>query len=722
MTHVLLIAGAVPQPAVLRASLEKFRAAGATVQLVGMFSTSDITDITDATADHGVAPDGLRSLKEANAARGTAFAKRVGKLPAPRRVWASAERDPQTRVWARRAQVLVALDPSAVYTIWQFAQRNRRAQAVFGTAPALKAVADRRDRPGHYRIQDARNSMPSPAYAARATKRNTRRAVGATLRRASSPAVMRNALGAKAWRIAVNAPKVPDRMRAKLARRVSTSMTKGGRKAGASMVLSSAARLTANRALQADLYAEAARADLARGHDDPAGRTRAITAALGQADTRHKKGDTKGAAAALSSALGLAFHRAIHSDGLSSPLAADPAGFLKPFRASSAYAALVAPGGRAVPAAPAPAGRPLRLLVTTYYYDNFIQPVLDRYGDDPNVEIRYFDVKDDDTLRPLARSGGRMLEHGLGGQPAFGRQVEEALRPHLDWADIVFVDWCTSAAALFTQVDPGTTRIVLRLHSYEALTHWPHLVDYSRVDDMVFVGEHLRDLVVDVLPQLRAENAPELHVIANAMDLERFRQEKDSADVRFTLGLVGVSAVAKDPRWALEVLRELRSRDERYRLVVIGDGLNRKASAAARAYDDLLQKDLAELVPAGAVELVGRTEDVPGALTGVGVILSSSVRESFHCGLVEGAVSGALPVVRDWPFFAGKDHGARTLFPADWVVASPKEAAERILAHTGSDEDWRAATAAAAKHSLSTWDWSVISAEFDRLLLGKRHG
>ncbi|WP_031070424.1 glycosyltransferase [Streptomyces sp. NRRL S-118] len=708
MTHVLLIAGALPQPAVLKASLEKFRAAGATVELVGLFATGDI--------EPGLGLGGLRSLTEAAAERGPVFEKRVAKLSGPRRIWACIEQDRQVRRFGRRAQVLVALDAPAVYAVWRLAQRNRRADAVFGIAPALKALEARRERPVHYALRDAARSVPSPVVAARSTRRAARRGAGAALRRASSPAVMRTALGAKAWRTAVVAPKVPDRLRAKLARRVSTSMAKGGRKAGATMVLNAAAQRTASQALRADLLAEAARADLARGHDDPALRATACKAALALADQRYQQGDAKGAAAALSSALTLAFHRSIHFDRLTSPLAADPAGYLAPFRASAAFRALGAPRGRTRPAAPAPAGRPLRLLVTTYSNANFLQPIRDRYADHPGVEIRFLDLKDDETLRPLAKGGQRMMEYALGGQKAFGDQVEAALRPHLDWADTVFVDWCTNAAALFTLADPGTTRIVVRLHSYEAFTFWPHLVDTSRVDDMVFVGDHLRDLVVETVPRLAEPGGPGLHVIANAMDLERFQRDKDSGDIRFTLGLVGVSAVAKDPRWALEVLRLLRERDERYRLVVIGNGLDRKASPAARAYDDLLQKDLAEL--ADAVELVGRTEDVPGALTRVGVILSSSVRESFHCGLVEGAVSGALPVVRDWPFFADKENGARTLFPADWVVGSEREAADRILAMTASEEDWREATAAAAKHSLATWDWSVISPQFDRLLLG----
>jgi glycosyltransferase involved in cell wall biosynthesis len=241
----------------------------------------------------------------------------------------------------------------------------------------------------------------------------------------------------------------------------------------------------------------------------------------------------------------------------------------------------------------------------------------------------------------------------------------------------------------------------------------------SRIDDLVFVGDHLRDLTVDVLPALREPGGPTLHVIANAMDLPRYQRPKPSPDARFTLGLVGVSAVAKDPRWALEVLRELRKHDERYRLAVVGDLPDREASGSAKQYVDQLNRELAELTEAGAVSLLGRSDDVPEVLTGIGVILSTSVRESFHCALVEGTVSGALPVVRDWPFFAGKENGARTIYPADWIVSTPEEAAQRILAHTSDAEAWRQDTAEVSKYALDTWDWSVISPQFDKLFLGR---
>ena len=186
----------------------------------------------------------------------------------------------------------------------------------------------------------------------------------------------------------------------------------------------------------------------------------------------------------------------------------------------------------------------------------------------PGLDVRYVDLGDDPQLHVAQNNVRGMMEHLLSGRSPYGNQVAEALGPHIDWADTVFIDWCVAAAVMFTMIDPGTTRIVIRLHSFEAFSWWPHLVDFSRVDDLIFVSDHLRDLCNQVLPQLT--DGPRQHVISNAMDLSSFVRPKDD-DARFTLGLVGIGSVAKDPRWAIDVLRELRKHDKRYRLVLMGD-------------------------------------------------------------------------------------------------------------------------------------------------------
>ena len=291
--------------------------------------------------------------------------------------------------------------------------------------------------------------------------------------------------------------------------------------------------------------------------------------------------------------------------------------------------------------------------------------------------------------------------------------AEQAFREHLDWADVVFVEWCTGLAALLTQVDPQDTRVVVRMHSYEAFTLWPQLMDFSRVDDMVFVSEHLRDLAVGAIPGLEGPDAPRLHVLPNAMDLRRFqRPKRDGA--RFTLGVVGASKLVKDPRWGVDVLRHLRERDDRYRLVLLRGKLQEPTPAAAE-YAAALRRDIEELEP--AVHVLKHTDDVPSALQEIGVVVSSSARESFHMGLVEGAASGAVPVVRDWPFFPG---ATRSLFPPEWTAETPEQAAERILEVTASEDRWRGEAAAAAELVIGRWDWARVSAQYADLLAARR--
>ncbi|BCL16616.1 glycosyltransferase [Micromonospora sagamiensis] len=705
MTTVLIVASNVPaQPAVLTEALERFKGRGARVAVACFFDAAEL-EIDPALAE-------IRSFAVPKEQIDKRLRTALGRAPANRKIWLHAQRSGWLMKWARTADLLVAIDPRSVHTVWEMAQRNVAASACYGLVPALRALDAGVSAPVTTRLE--RQVSATAARGVRGARRAAISSAKTTLRKATGQKVMGTPAGAWLWTRAVSAPKIPDRYRSKLAARVHDSAVRAGRHAEAARAATAAVSRITNAATRAELLTKAAQSELAVGrvperlHD-------AISAQLTLADSLLRK-DRKRAATALSNAWSLASNRVLHFDRLSSPLVDDPAGYLAPFRASEAARLLSAPRGRSVPAAPVPSGRPLRILLATLINDNFLHEIRQRYEAMPNVEVRFLDLDDDPARRSLARSGSSVIEHKLAGHTPYGEKIEEWLRPHLDWADTVFIDWCQATAALFTMPDPGDTRIVIRLHSFEAFNFWPHLVDFSRVDDVVFVSDHLRDLSTAVLPQLLGAEAPRLWVIDNAMDLQRYARPKP-AQARFNLGMVGVGSVAKDPRWTIEVLRHLRRQDERYQLLLIGSDLNAKTSVAAKQYADLLKRDLAELEPSGAVQRRGQTDDVPAALAEVGVIVSSSVRESFHCGLVEGAASGAVPVVRDWPYFAGGAHGARTLFPADWVVDSPAQAAERILAATATEEDWRRSGQAAAEHTLKTWDWTVTQTAFDRLFL-----
>jgi glycosyltransferase involved in cell wall biosynthesis len=556
---------------------------------------------------------------------------------------------------------------------------------------------------------------PSPAVAVDILRERVDRLSEKMARRGSGRRVLRDPRGRYTWRLVLSTPGISDDKRIAWADRIVARLLEDGLAAEADAVRVAAARRLRRSARKAEWLSAAAMAELETGRI-PGFLKEATAAELDVADEALASGDLTRAIRYVTRIVPLMFNRAVHFDSLESPLAKDPEGFLAPLHRSAVGHALAASRGRSVPAALPADDRPHRLLFIVNGYEYFLTDIRARYEQHPDFEVRTLDILADVEREPLARQTGVLIRQLLAGSSEYGDAIREWFAPHLEWADTVFVDWCLAHAAMLTTLDPGITRIIVRLHSYEAFTVFPHLVDLSRVDDLVFVSEPLRALTRDILPGFRRPDAPRTPVIPNAIRLNRYRRPK-APDARFTLGLVAVSAIVKDPRWAFQVLRELRRRDDRYRLVLIGQEFDGSQNATAAAYHRLYARDVAELEAQGAVRRTGQTDNVPEALTDVGVVLSTSVREGFPQGLVEGAASGAVPVVRDWPFFADRAAGARSVFPEHWVVRTPQEAAERVLTTTSSEDVWLKAGGDAADHAIANWDWSVVQAAYDRLLL-----
>lgn len=703
MTKVLALTGLVRESVLL--------------DIVEQFAARDVelSIMCDFDATEYALPGDLVELRSLPAA------VRDGELDLPRRLratppryqrWVKFHADPWFRVKSRQANLVVALDQGSVHAAWELVQRHRRLQAIYGVAPALALLDKFRGRPLPAGVSVAGQIPIVGRRVVRGTRRRTIAAIRSAVRVAVSPTVMRSRVGTGLWTALVSAPGIPPNVRTKIAYRAHVNMVAAGRPQQAIAATEAALAHFGRPEQRATLLMREAASEVARG--TPLLLPQALQTQLAVADDAHAAGQYRKAADALDAAQRLLFHRALHLDRTSSPLMEDTDGFLAPWRHSAAATALAAPRGRSVPAASAPTDRPMRLLFATNGNPNFLTEIHRTFDALPDVDVRLVDFAEDERRSRLTRSAKRMIEHALAGNTAYGHRVDEWLTPYVEWADTIFVDGCAAVAAMFSMIDPGSTRVIVRLHAFEAFSVWPQLMAFDRVDDLVFFSEHMRDLGVALLPQLATADT-RVHVIDDAIDLRRCARRKP-ADARFTLGVVDMGSVAKDPRWAIEVVQELRRTDQRYQLVLIGAEPDAKLSRAAYDYVEQLTADIADAEATGAVVLAGTVDDIPAALSRIGVILSSSVQESFHCSLVEGAASGAIPVVRDWPFFAGRPNSARTLFPKDWVVDTPQEAAARILELTQQEDVWLAAGAAAAATAIETWDWTVTRRQFEELV------
>ena len=242
----------------------------------------------------------------------------------------------------------------------------------------------------------------------------------------------------------------------------------------------------------------------------------------------------------------------------------------------------------------------------------------------------------------------------------------------IGWADIVWLEWCWDHAAWATTSGVlGGRPCVVRLHSIEALqTDYPARVDWARVDALVTVGDDIDALVHERFPGVAAAGAR--MVVANGIDLDRFARGTPHPR---RIGWVGHIEPKKNPMLMLQVMHALHRYATGHTLHVAG------------AFTDLRTlRYLRSMIPAlgleGCVSFDGEVADMPGWYADKGVLLSTTMYESFGLNIGEAMAVGAFPVVHAFP-------GAADLWPRECLFASVEEAVALIrAARPGLYRDW----------------------------------
>ena len=257
----------------------------------------------------------------------------------------------------------------------------------------------------------------------------------------------------------------------------------------------------------------------------------------------------------------------------------------------------------------------------------------------------------------------------------------------IHWADIVWLEWCWDHAVWATTSDClNGKRCVIRLHSIEALqTDFPAKVNWSRVDRLITVGEDITALLFGNHPAIGACLKPD--VIPNGIDLDRF--VAGSGD-RHLVAWVGHLEPKKNPMLLLQIAHTLHRADPRYVVHVAGAFTDLRTARYVRRMMGSLGLDK-------VVRFDGPIADMPAWYTDKGMLLSTSMYESFGLNIGEAMAVGAFPVVHDFP-------GADRLWPVECLFASVEQAVALIRSgRPGLYRDW-----VAARYGLKRQEQAVL--------------
>ncbi|CAM3968214.1 glycosyltransferase [Helcobacillus massiliensis] len=378
-------------------------------------------------------------------------------------------------------------------------------------------------------------------------------------------------------------------------------------------------------------------------------------------------------------AVRLMYHRTMHAGATRSPLMHNNSEFIGVLRSAHSSNELLVRPDSPIPSAAsdrAAGSSPLKVLILCHSSWTFIDRVQSDLAANTEIEFRTFDV----SALPLSERptwGTVLRQRDRWNTRRRLSPVPKSLAPHLAWADVAFVEWGAETFAWFSFLDltDCSVRAVARIHRYETLTPYPMLVRGGFYDAVCFVTPALRRLMETSSPRLA--QTQHLPVVHNVHDFTEFFAADSPFRDRFALVQVGWSVPVKDVLFSLDVLEHLRARDPRFHLRLIGRPLSTTSTAATRAWADEVESRIEQF--GSGVREEGFRDDIPEVLAQSGFLLSSSVSEGTHESVAEAAAAGCIPVVRNWPDIAPWG-GAQAIYPAEWTIGTPAEAAERILA------------------------------------------
>jgi glycosyltransferase involved in cell wall biosynthesis len=260
----------------------------------------------------------------------------------------------------------------------------------------------------------------------------------------------------------------------------------------------------------------------------------------------------------------------------------------------------------------------------------------------------------------------------------------------LGWAEYIWCEWLLKNAEWYAAHKRADQRLVVRMHRMELGRSHGERMDIQKVDAVIAVSPLFLERLLE-----RYDNIPrrKARLVFNYVRVTDYRTDWHP-DRLYTLGIIGILPSRKGYHRALEILRKLRLKDNRFRLEVFGHHPKELPWVARdkteMAYFQECDRFIEQHGLQTAVHFNGHV-DIKHALIErrVGYVLSLSDSEfgfpgfeSFHLAVADGFASKAVSLVRRWP-------GAEYLWPQQFLVDGDEGTTQRILCYATSPNSFQ---------------------------------
>lgn len=214
-------------------------------------------------------------------------------------------------------------------------------------------------------------------------------------------------------------------------------------------------------------------------------------------------------------------------------------------------------------------------------------------------------------------------------------------------ADVYWFDFCDNNLIVATRENKdelASKKVIARLHAVEYYMGFHNSIDWTCVDHLIFVSDHLKRMC-----NIPAE-AVYQHVIHNGIDLSKLTfQERKPGKV---IGYAGNIVPTKGILPMFHYFKQLLNLDSAYTLKMVG--LNRFHGREGEYYNFYKTKLGERIMEAG------ETESINNWLNGIDYLWQPSLTESFSLIVGEAMAKGIKPIINDF-------YGAKELWPSSLI-------------------------------------------------------
>ena len=244
------------------------------------------------------------------------------------------------------------------------------------------------------------------------------------------------------------------------------------------------------------------------------------------------------------------------------------------------------------------------------------------------------------------------------------KKIGRFLPQYLKWADYAWFDWCDEQLVLASQIR-WQAKVMAQFRSYELFTDMPAKVNWSNVDCVMFVGDHVRQRAIVKFPSMKNTT---ILMNTDGIDLGKFTFRERSAG--FDVAWVGFLNLKKNFPLLLQIAQDYPG----YTFHVAG-----------RYQDERLQTYVEHFIETrslGNVKFYGWVDDIDKFLDDKQYIISTSLWEGTHLSVLEGMAKGLKPLIYNWP-------GSENIYSREWLFNCPGDLQWKFRAEKYDSSEYR---------------------------------